>query len=103
MCLNPRKGNLQIKSIETKLSHVGTTITIHMDVLSLVIYANGFINFVSDQMMEVDTNATSDWPGRWTNISKILERRGPLTPPSFQPSPDLLPFLLDNISTKVWD
>jgi len=51
-------------------------------------------------MMEVDSPPT-DWPGRWTHISKILERRGPLTPPSFQPSPDLLPFLLENIQVLV--
>merc|ERR1712098_962058 len=51
-------------------------------------------------MGEVDSTV-SDWPGRWANISKILERRGPLTPPSFQPSPELLPFLLENIKVLV--
>jgi len=34
-------------------------------------------------------------------LSKILERRGPLTPPSFSPSPELLPFLLENIKVLV--
>ena len=49
--------------------------------------------------MEVDSSP--DWPGRWTHLSKILERRGPLTPPSFSPSPELLPFLLENIKVLV--
>ena len=51
--------------------------------------------------MEVDSDSSGDWQGRWNNISKILERRGPLTPPSFTPSPELLPFLLENIKILV--
>ena len=49
--------------------------------------------------MEVDSSP--DWPGRWTHLSKILERSGPLTPTSFSPSPELLPFLLENIKVLV--
>ena len=49
--------------------------------------------------MDVDSNP--DWSGRWSHLSKILERRGPLTPPSFSPSPELLPFLLENIKVLV--
>jgi len=52
--------------------------------------------------MEVDGAGPSvDLPGRWSHISKILERRGPLTPSSFTPSPELLPFLLENIKILV--
>jgi len=51
--------------------------------------------------MEVDGAVAIDWPGRWNHIAKILERRGPLTPPSFTPSPELLPFLLENIKVLV--
>ena len=32
---------------------------------------------------------------------QVLERRGPLTPPSFTPSAELLPFLLENIKVLV--
>ena len=51
--------------------------------------------------MEVETSCEEDWTGRWSHISKILERRGPLTPATFQPSPELLPFLLENIKVLV--
>ena len=49
--------------------------------------------------MEVDGEV--DWPGRWTNLSKMLERSGPLTPPTFSPSNEFLPFLLENIKILV--
>jgi len=49
--------------------------------------------------MEVE--AAADWPGRWSHLSKLLERRGPLTPPSYSPSPDILPFILENIKILV--
>jgi len=56
-------------------------------------------------IMEVDespsTENVPDWPGRWSHLSKILERGGPLTPPSFQPSGDLLPFLQEHIKVLV--
>jgi len=52
--------------------------------------------------MEVDNDpADVDWPGRWSHLKKMLERSGPLTPPSFQPSPELLPFLLEHIKILV--
>ena len=35
--------------------------------------------------MEVEEQR-DQWPGRWSHLKKILERRGPLTPPSFAPS-----------------
>jgi ubiquitin-activating enzyme E1 C len=50
--------------------------------------------------MEVD-GAAADWPGRWSHLSRILERRGPLTPPTFQPSADILPFLQENVKILV--
>ena len=34
-------------------------------------------------------------------MKQVLERRGPLTPPSYTPSPDILPFLLENIKVLV--
>ena len=33
--------------------------------------------------------------------NQVLERRGPLTPPSFTPSAEILPFLLENIKVLV--
>jgi len=51
--------------------------------------------------MEVDGGCAGDVPGRWNHLAKLLERSGPLTPPSFQPSPDLLPFLMENIKILV--
>ena len=50
--------------------------------------------------MEVDEPRV-DWPGRWSHIRKILERRGPLTPASFDPSPGILEFLLENCKILV--
>ena len=34
-------------------------------------------------------------------MKQVLERRGPLTPPSYAPSPEILPFLLENIKVLV--
>merc|ERR1719433_2101110 len=52
--------------------------------------------------MECETsNGEVDWSGRWSHISKVLERRGPLTPASFTPSPELLPLLLENVKVLV--
>lgn len=50
--------------------------------------------------MEVD-ESRSDWSGRWVHIQKILERKGPLTPSSFQPSPGILQFLLETCKILV--
>lgn len=50
--------------------------------------------------MEVD-GVCVDWPGRWDHLSKILQRRGPLSPSAFTPSDKLLPFLLENIKVLV--
>jgi len=53
--------------------------------------------------MEVDSKCSEggDWAGRWDNISKLLERSGPLTPPTFQPSDQYLPILLENVKILV--
>eukprot|EP00088_Acartia_fossae_P008337 TRINITY_DN1397_c0_g1_i1.p1 TRINITY_DN1397_c0_g1~~TRINITY_DN1397_c0_g1_i1.p1 ORF type:complete len:455 (-),score=124.27 TRINITY_DN1397_c0_g1_i1:432-1757(-) len=51
--------------------------------------------------MEVDEPARENWNGRWSHLRKILERKGPLTPTAFQPSPDILQFLLDNCKILV--
>lgn len=46
--------------------------------------------------MEMDQGVTpgavpdEDWPGRWNHVRKLLERRGPFTHPSFEPSPSVL-------------
>jgi len=50
--------------------------------------------------MEVD-DACVDWPGRWSSVSKLLTRSGPLSPPSFSPSDELLPILLENVKVLV--
>ena len=59
------------------------------------------LNFHFQIMMECETNSEVDWSGRWSHISKILERRGPLSMASFQPSPELLPLLLENVKVLV--
>ena len=60
------------------------------------------MSFPFQMMMECETNnGDVDWSGRWSHISKILERRGPLTPASFTPSPELLPLLLENVKVLV--
>jgi len=51
--------------------------------------------------MEIDEPIKDDWPGRWTHLRKILERKGPLTPSAFQPSPGILDFLLENCKILV--
>jgi ubiquitin-activating enzyme E1 C len=50
--------------------------------------------------MEVDDHK-EEWSGRWSHLKKILERTGPLTPPSFAPSPAILDFLLDDCKILV--
>ena len=50
--------------------------------------------------MEVD-EPRDDWNGRWTHLRKVLERRGPLTPASFEPSPAKLDFLLESCKILV--
>ena len=50
--------------------------------------------------MEVEEQR-DQWPGRWSHLKKILERRGPLTPPSFAPSPAILDFLLEDCKILV--
>jgi len=49
--------------------------------------------------MEVDDS--TDWPNRWGHLKKILERKGPFSPASFEPSPDILTALLENIKILV--
>jgi len=49
--------------------------------------------------MEVDES--TDWPNRWGHLKKILERKGPFSPPSFEPSPDILTALLENVKILV--
>ena len=53
--------------------------------------------------MEVDEplNETEDWPGRWIHIRKLLERRGPFSHATFQPSPEMLNILRNHIKILV--
>ena len=32
----------------------------------------------------------ADIPGRWSHVSKLLERAGPLAHPEFQPNPEVI-------------
>ncbi len=50
--------------------------------------------------MDVD-DQKDQWTGRWSHLKKILERKGPLTPPSFSPSTAILDFLLDDCKILV--
>ena len=48
--------------------------------------------------MEVDESSNTvenneDWPGRWNHVRKLLERGGPFTHESFEPSPQILDFV----------
>ncbi|CAG8559186.1 6374_t:CDS:2 [Acaulospora morrowiae] len=38
-----------------------------------------------DPTPQVSAGSTKDWPGRWSHINKILDRRGPFCDPSFTP------------------
>lgn len=38
---------------------------------------------------------------RWHNIRKVLERSGPFCHPDFEPSPDILDFLMDSCKILV--
>lgn len=38
---------------------------------------------------------------RWHNIRKLLERSGPFCHPDFEPSPDILEFLMDSCKILV--
>jgi ubiquitin-activating enzyme E1 C len=58
--------------------------------------------------MEVDTNTSDgskpfvDWPGRWTHLAKVMERRGPFNgSENFNPSPQLLPFFREAVRVLV--
>ena len=42
-----------------------------------------------------------DWPSRWVHLRKLLERSGPLAHPEFEPSPEILPFMLENCKILV--
>ncbi|XP_038067977.1 NEDD8-activating enzyme E1 catalytic subunit-like [Patiria miniata] len=45
--------------------------------------------------------AESDWPGRWTHVRKVLERSGPFAHPDFEPSTEILDFMLNNCRILV--
>ncbi|XP_076820354.1 NEDD8-activating enzyme E1 catalytic subunit-like [Clavelina lepadiformis] len=56
--------------------------------------------------MEVDNVVSTvreplNWSGRWNHIQKVLERSGPFAHPDFEPSPDILGFLLNNCKLLV--
>nr|XP_053648702.1 NEDD8-activating enzyme E1 catalytic subunit-like [Cherax quadricarinatus] len=42
-----------------------------------------------------------DWGERWSEVRKLLERPGPFTHPDFEPSPDTLKMLQENIKVLV--
>ena len=67
----------------------------------IVFLQKKFQKFMDSCMETVDSSPSPDWAGRWSHLSKILERSGPLTPPSFSPSPDLLPILLEHVKVLV--
>ncbi|XP_072571084.1 NEDD8-activating enzyme E1 catalytic subunit isoform X3 [Paramormyrops kingsleyae] len=43
----------------------------------------------------------ANWDGRWNHVSKFLERAGPFTHPDFEPSTELLQFLLETCKILV--
>lgn len=53
-------------------------------------------------MTTMDVDEQKDlWAGRWAHLKKVLERKGPLTPPSFAPSPAILDFLQEDCKLLV--
>lgn len=42
-----------------------------------------------------------DWGARWSEVRKLLERPGPFTHPDFEPSPDTLKMMQDNIKVLI--
>ncbi|XP_074644580.1 NEDD8-activating enzyme E1 catalytic subunit-like [Tubulanus polymorphus] len=43
----------------------------------------------------------TDWPDRWNHVKKFLERTGPFAHPDFEPSDELLGFLLETCHILV--
>lgn len=59
---------------------------------------------MAEEPMAVDSSRTDtekDWPGRWNHVRKLLERTGPFAHPDFEPSPEILDFMLDNCRILV--
>ena len=55
-------------------------------------------------MMDVDEKSSdsgTDWPGRWNPVRKLLERNGPFAHEDFAPSPQIFPFVRNNIKLLV--
>uniref|UniRef100_A0A4W3HGQ6 NEDD8-activating enzyme E1 catalytic subunit n=2 Tax=Callorhinchus milii TaxID=7868 RepID=A0A4W3HGQ6_CALMI len=44
---------------------------------------------------------TGDWEGRWSHVKTFLERSGPFTHPDFEPSTELLQFLLETCKVLI--
>ena len=42
---------------------------------------------------KASSSGGEDWPGRWNHVRKLLERGGPFTHESFEPSPQILDFV----------
>ena len=42
-----------------------------------------------------------EWGARWGEVRKLLERPGPFTHPDFEPSPDTLKMMQENIRVLV--
>jgi ubiquitin-activating enzyme E1 C len=60
--------------------------------------------------MEVDSDPayadnyrliSNDWPGRWNQVTRLLERGGPFAHPSFDPTPEMLLFLREACNILV--
>jgi len=43
----------------------------------------------------------ADWSGRWNHLRRFLERPGPLAHPEFEPSEEILPFMLETCQILV--
>lgn len=52
-------------------------------------------------MTNMEVDECKEWEGRWGHVRKILERKGPFSPPSFEPNPATLDFLLENCKILV--
>lgn len=51
--------------------------------------------------ISVENMTAIDWGERWSEVRKLLERPGPFTHPDFEPSPETLKMLQENIKVLV--
>ena len=54
--------------------------------------------FICNFYSTYSSREMADIPGRWSHLSKLLERPGPLAHPEFEPNPEVNSLLRDSIA-----